>query len=138
MARAGAVLAQCALRVALRRRYAARPALPARVHRGARLLRSAADTASFSFSFHDDEPAPVMDASFGDLSRAVEAGNLDVALALLVASPVPASRRAAATDSCTRLIAELCKRGRPRDAERAFNAAISHGTAPRAAAPPRG
>jgi hypothetical protein len=130
------VLAQCGLRVALRRRFAARPAPPVRVLRGARLVaRPAADTASFSFGFRDDEAAaPAADPTFGELARAVEVGNVDAALDLLAAAPLPASRKAAATDSCTRLVAELCRRGRARDAERAFQAAASHGA--RRAAPP--
>jgi hypothetical protein len=128
MTRGATVPAQCALSVALRRRHASRPAPPVRVHRGARLVRSAADTASFSFGFREDEAAaPVTDPTIGELARAVEAGNVDAALALVLATPLPASRKAAATDSCTRLVAELCRRGRPRDAERAFHAAVSHG-----------
>ena len=125
-------LAHCALRVALRRRFAARPAPPVRVHRCARLVRSAADTASFAFGFcedgrEDEATPPAADASLGELSRAVEAGALDAALALL-ATARPSSRNAAASDSCARLVAELCRCGRSRDAERAFQLAASHGT----------
>ena len=125
-------LAHCALRVALRRRFAARPAPPVRVHRCARLVRSAADTASFAFDFREgggeDEAAPpAADASLGELSRAIQSGALDVALALLGAAP-PSSRNAAASDSCARLVTELCNRGRYRDAERAFQLSASHGT----------
>lgn len=130
------VLAQCSLRVALRRRFAARPAPPVRVHRLA--ARSAADTASFSFGFRDDEAAaPAADPTFGELARAVEVGNVDAVVDLLAATPLPASRKAAATDSCTRLVAELCRRGRVRDAERAFQAAASQGAWRVRAVPPR-
>ena len=125
-----AALARCALRSALHRRFAARPAPPVRLHRCGRLVWSAADTASFAFDFREDDredqtAPPAADASLGELSRAVEAGALDVALALLGAAP--SSRNAAASDSCARLVAELCKRGRSRDAERAFQLAASHG-----------
>ena len=124
----GAAFAQSALRVALRRRYASRPAPPVRIRLGARLVRSAVDTASFSFGFREDDASvPVTDPRFGELAGAVDAGKLDVALALLAVAPLPASRRAAATDCCARLVTELCRRGRPRDAERAFQAAVQQG-----------
>ena len=134
-------LAHCVLRVAPRKRFAARPASPVHVQRCARVVRSAADTASFAFDFREDgrevEAAPpAAGASLGELSRAVEAGALDAALALLAAAP-PSSRNAAASASCTRLVAELCKRGRLRDAERAFQLAASHGMGASAAASPR-
>ena len=128
MTRGATVFAQCALRVVLRRRLASRPAPPVRVRLGARLVRSAADAASFSLDFREDESrGSVAEPGFRELAGAVDAGHLDAALALLTASPLPTTRKAAATDSCARLVTELCSRGRPRDAERAFHAAAAHG-----------